>query len=207
LANDILRQGNIVQTEKISYKGFQKMFGRSVQVRGPGMFIEILKRKAESAGGELIELNTWTLKMSQYDHIRQDYTKKKLSDRWHNLGVNADIQVHRDVYSAFLAYCVDTSIEENKHNPSILNKEWTSLEPVLKQMGLCKTKAASLSSVRDEACWKQHQSGSFAKENLSMDYNQDVVRSVNRKIHIDESLETCFVKKTSIESVLRTPCL
>jgi len=40
------------------------------------MFVEQLRRKAESAGGVWIELPTWALKMSQYDHTTGTYTKK-----------------------------------------------------------------------------------------------------------------------------------
>ena len=150
LANDILRNGNIIKTEQISYKSFQKNYGKSVKVRAPSMFMQILKYKAEKAGGEFIELNTWKLKMSQYDHKTQEYTKKKLSDRWHNLGAG-DLRINRDIYSAFLAYCIENN-DQIIHNPSKLETEWTSLEPVLRQMGLCINQVARPSSERNEAC-------------------------------------------------------
>jgi len=51
LANRILRQGKNIKTEKLSYRAFQKNFGKSVKNRAPGMFMEILRRKAENAGG------------------------------------------------------------------------------------------------------------------------------------------------------------
>ena len=193
LANEIIRHGNIIQTEKISYKSFQKNFGRSVSVRAPGMFINLLKYKAEKAGGELIELNTWLLKMSQYDHTTDSYTKKKLSQRTHNLG-DGTSKANRDIYSAFLAGNIDPNI--NKHNPSNLATEWTSLEPVLRQMGLCvRIQTTSSIPVKDEICSMEHQSGSFVKENLLIDYDQDVVRNINRSDapYINESLKTCFL--------------
>ena len=58
LANAILSHGNIIQIEKLSYKSFQKLYGRSVKLKAPSMFINLLARKAESAGGALKELNT-----------------------------------------------------------------------------------------------------------------------------------------------------
>ena len=62
LANETWQQGKTVKTEKLSYKSFQKCYGRSVKVRAPGMLISTLKRKAKAAGGELIEIPTWNTK-------------------------------------------------------------------------------------------------------------------------------------------------
>jgi hypothetical protein len=50
--------GNILQSETLFYVAFQKNFGKSVKVRAPGLLIEQLRRKAESAGGALIDLHT-----------------------------------------------------------------------------------------------------------------------------------------------------
>ena len=51
-----------------------------------GKFVEHLKRKAESAGCEVIELNAYKLKMSQYDPQTDAYRKKPLKERWHRWG-------------------------------------------------------------------------------------------------------------------------
>jgi putative transposase len=67
----------------VFHRAWQKNYGRSVKVRAPGMFIEGLTRKAESAGGQVLEINTQTTKLSQYDHTTHDCVKKKLSQRWH----------------------------------------------------------------------------------------------------------------------------
>lgn len=138
LANTIMSHGTIVQSETLSYKAFQKRFGRSVKVKAPGMFIDILRRKAESAGGEMRDLNTHSLKMSQYDHPTGQYRKKPLSQRWHVLGDHSTI-VQRDIYSAFLARCVI----DNRHHPSHLHAEWAAAEPLLRQAGWCRTQPAS----------------------------------------------------------------
>lgn len=42
LANKVFSLGNLVQIEKLSYKGLQKNFGRSAKVRASGMFVSLL---------------------------------------------------------------------------------------------------------------------------------------------------------------------
>lgn len=130
LGNQILGLGNVIQSETLSYRSFQKNYGKSVRVRAPGMFVEQLRRKAESAGGALIDLHTWSLKMSQYDHTTQVCTKKPLSQRWHVLGEGSGV-VQRDVYSAFLARCVMS----NTHHLSHIDSMWAAQKPVLLRTG------------------------------------------------------------------------
>jgi len=107
-ANRILKQGKHVKTEKLSYRAFQKNFSRSVRDRAPGMFMEILRRKAENAGGSVVEFSTRTTKLSQYCHKCTKYTKKPLSQRVHTC---CNLNIQRDIYSAFLAGSV---VVENK---------------------------------------------------------------------------------------------
>ena len=92
-----------------------------------------LTRKAERAGGQLKELNTRKLKMSQYDHISDSCTKKPLHQRWHRLG-ETDLIVQRDIYSAFLA----AHAEGTQHNPSQLKQHWVAAESLLRRAGLCR---------------------------------------------------------------------
>lgn len=138
LTNKILALGNIIKREKVSHKSFQKNFGRSAKVKASGMFNAELNRKAESAGGAVIELNTWQLKMSQYDHVLDTFIKKPLSQRHHNLGDGISC-VQRDMYSAFLA----CHAQGKKHNPIHLAKAWTAAEPLLRRMGLCVNQSAN----------------------------------------------------------------
>ena len=138
LANAIISHGNTVQSERISYRSFQKNYGRSVKVKAPGMFIAMLHRKAESAGGAFVDLDTRDLKLSQYDHPTGTFTKKPLNQRWHVLGDGSGI-VQRDIYSSFLAYCV----EDNRHHPSHINEMWADQEPVLRQSGWYRKEPAS----------------------------------------------------------------
>lgn len=139
LANQILGLGNVIQSETLSYLAFQKNYGKSVKVRAPGMFVEQLRRKAESAGGEWVDLHTWALKMSQYDHTTQTHTKKPLSQRWHVLGDGSGV-VQRDIYSAFLARCVMS----NTHHPSHLEAMWAAQKPVLLQTGWLRSEPAKI---------------------------------------------------------------
>jgi putative transposase len=104
LANRILAMGRIVKTEKISYRAMQQRYGKSVGVRAPGMFLAILRRKAESAGGKVIEFSTYRTKLSQVCHGCGAVKKKPLSLRIHSCECGVEMQ--RDLYSAFLARCV-----------------------------------------------------------------------------------------------------
>jgi putative transposase len=79
LANPILEQGTTIKSEKLSYQSFQKNFGRSVKLRAPGMLVSTLRRKAEGAGGGVVEINTRQTRLSQFDHTTGEYIKKPLS--------------------------------------------------------------------------------------------------------------------------------
>ena len=129
LANRILTQGKTVKTEKISYKAFQKRFGRSVKVRAPGMLVRTLERKAKAVGGELIEVTTWNTRLSQFDHTTGQYTKKALSQREHVFGDGVTEPVQRDLYSAFLVFCCLANLLDIRQ----VQKAWPSAEPLLRQ--------------------------------------------------------------------------
>jgi hypothetical protein len=107
LANAIVGLGNVIPAEQLSYKSFQRGFGRSVKVRSPGAFVQRLRLRAESAGGRFVQLPTRTLRLSQFDHCTATYQRKTLSERWHVLGDGSGV-VQRDVYFAFLAQCVQS---------------------------------------------------------------------------------------------------
>jgi hypothetical protein len=53
--HQIVAVGNTIITEKISYQGWQKLYGKSVGLRAPGMFVEHLRRTVASTGGTLIQ--------------------------------------------------------------------------------------------------------------------------------------------------------
>lgn len=108
LANKIIRLANVIRLEKLSYKAFQKRYGRSVSHRAPSMFIQILKNKAENAGGRVEEINTYKTHLSQICHNCLRKEKKESKQRWHNCKCGINIQ--RDLYSAFLARFVENNI-------------------------------------------------------------------------------------------------
>jgi len=106
LVNEVIRVGNDIRIEKVSYRGWQKQFGKSVGLRAPGMFVDHLRRTVAKTGGTLHEFPTRTTKLSQYCHGCRTYAKKPLSQRFHicSCGVGP---VQRDLYSAFLAAYLD----------------------------------------------------------------------------------------------------
>ena len=129
LANRIVSQGTTIKTENLRYQSFQKNFGRSIKVRAPGMMISTLQRKAESAGGGMIEIKTRHTRLSQFDHTTGDYIKKPLSQRLHVFGDGETAPVQRDLYSAFLAACCDTDTLNIRH----VHETWPTAEPLLRR--------------------------------------------------------------------------
>ncbi|HEX6108677.1 MAG TPA: transposase, partial [Ktedonobacteraceae bacterium] len=108
MVHEIVRVGNTVILEKISYTAWQKQYGRSVGLRAPGMLIEHLKRTVASTGGTLIEVPTRSTKLSQFCHGCGAQVKKPLSQRWHQCACGVG-PVQRDLYSAFLAAYLSTA--------------------------------------------------------------------------------------------------
>src|SRR6266700_1626573 len=108
LVHQIVRVGNTVILEKISYKAWQEQYGRSVGLRAPGMLIEQLRRTVARTGGTLIEVPTRSTKLSQFCHGCGRTSKKPLWQRWHHCvcGIGP---VQRDLYSAFLAAFLSTA--------------------------------------------------------------------------------------------------
>jgi hypothetical protein len=119
LVHQIIRRGNTIRTEKLSYKAWQKQYGKSVGRNAPGMFLEQLRRTVASTGGTLSEFPTHTTKLSQYCHGCQTYVKKPLSERWHHCACGVG-PVQRDLYSAFLAAHLDPA----NTTPSIARDSW-----------------------------------------------------------------------------------
>jgi hypothetical protein len=119
LVHDIIRRGNDVRTEKLSYKAWQKQYGKSVGRNAPGMLLARLRRTVASTGGTLSEFPTRSTKLSQYCHGCQSYIKKPLSQRWHHCACGIG-PVQRDLYSAWLA----AHLNPTNSIPSIAHDEW-----------------------------------------------------------------------------------
>lgn len=135
LVNEILRTGSHIKTEKLSYKAFQRLFGSSVGLRAPGMFVELLKRKAENAGGKVEEVSTYKTKLSQACHCG-NFEKKPLSQRWHKCSCGVEAQ--RDLYSAYLT----SFVEKDTLIASQAQKSWLGMDIAL-HTAMSKIKHAS----------------------------------------------------------------
>lgn len=107
LANKLIREGNTVKFEDLSYKALQRRYGKSVGFRAPGSFVALLARKAESAGGQAVAIPTYTTKLSQ-TCICGNVERKPLSQRVHHCECGARTQ--RDLMSAYLASFVDVTV-------------------------------------------------------------------------------------------------
>lgn len=129
LANEIISQADMVLVEKMNFKGLQKRaknttinektgrinkkkrFGKSLANKSPAMLMTIIKNKLKAKGGIFLEVNTFKVKASQYNHLNQQYNKKKLSQRWNYFEYNnEDIKVQRDLYSSYLIKNVDMDL-------------------------------------------------------------------------------------------------
>ena len=116
LANVILSLGDQVYTEEMSYKGLQRRaketsrnsrgrfrrkgrFGKSLKNGAPSKLLLIVDRKLGYAGRMLHKVNTCKFRASQYNHITDEYVKKRLSRRYNTIEGR---WVQRDLYSAFL---------------------------------------------------------------------------------------------------------
>jgi hypothetical protein len=106
MAHEIVAVGHTIVTEKLSYKGWQKHYGKSVGLRAPGMLLDHLRRTVASTGGTLHEVPTRSTKLSQFCHGCGHTLKKPLSERWHQCACGIG-PVQRDLYSAFLAAYLD----------------------------------------------------------------------------------------------------
>jgi len=106
MIHQIVAVGHTIITEKLSYRGWQKRYGKSVGLRAPGMLIAHLRRTVASTGGTLHEVPTRSTKLSQYCHGCGKFVIKPLSQRWHQCPCGIG-PVQRDLYSAFLAAYLD----------------------------------------------------------------------------------------------------
>jgi hypothetical protein len=138
LANYIISLGDNIKVETMNYKGLQKRskrtekndkgkfkkkkrFGKSLANKAPSMLLTILDRKLHYFGTQLNKIDTWSVKASQYNHIEDNYSNKKLSQRWNDFD---GIKVQRDMYSAFLIMNVNDnlkSINQEKCNSRFNN--------------------------------------------------------------------------------------
>jgi putative transposase len=185
-ANRVLRMGNVFKLEKLSCLAFQRQYGRSVGMRAPGMFVELLRRKAESAGAEVIEFPTRTTRLSQTCHGCGTVEKKSLSERWHKC--DCGVKAQRDLYSAFLATCV----EDGRLNADRAKAAWSGVDALLQaalsqatqRVAAVQTSSDQAASGRSSGQWSppssfglsgQRQSGLPVESSAKARETQDVV--------------------------------
>ncbi len=109
LANQLFSHGADIACEKLDYVAWQKNFPRSVRDRAPGLLVEMMRRKAASAGGDrLYEFNPKTTALSQ-TCLCGNRKKKPLSQRVHRCGCG--IKEHRDLFSAYLGLHVRAGVD------------------------------------------------------------------------------------------------
>ncbi|MFJ5714629.1 RNA-guided endonuclease TnpB family protein [Neobacillus sp. NPDC093127] len=127
LANVILRTVDEFFVETMHYQGLQiraketkisektgkfqrkKRFGKSIANKAPALFVSILEYKCRCLNAKFNKINTWTAQASQYNHESEAYEKKKLHQRWSQVG---NFFVQRDLYSAFLIKNIDESLDK-----------------------------------------------------------------------------------------------
>ncbi len=126
LAHQVLSRGSQIHLEHLSYRGWQKRYGKSIALCGPSMFVARLCSLAESAGSKIISINTRRAKLSQTCHCGA-VVKKRLAQRHHRCPCG--VQAQRDLYSAFLARFVqpDSSLLDAGQAASA----WPGAEPLL----------------------------------------------------------------------------
>ena len=129
LVKFILSQGDTVKIEKTSVNSWKskskktvinktngkniskKRFGKSVNNNAPGIFLRKIEEKLSYFGKELIKINPFKTKASQFNHISQEFKKCSLEVRFKEL--IKGIVVQRDLYSAFLIKNVENLSEYN----------------------------------------------------------------------------------------------
>lgn len=110
LVNRLLGHGTHIACENLDYVSWQKNFPRSVRDRAPGLLVEMVRRKAESASGHpLYEYNPRTTALSQ-TCLCGNRKKKPLSQRVHRCDSGIPTE-DRDLFSAYLGLHVRTQAD------------------------------------------------------------------------------------------------
>ena len=142
-ANRVLEQGDEVFVENMCFKGLQrrakettknskgkfnrkKRFGKSIKNHAPAMFLSIIDRKLGYIGKFLRKVNTKSFRASQYNHVTNDYIKKRLHNRWQYFSDGTHCQ--RDLYSAFLLMNSMDDLQSTDRNKCLKTYETFKLQ-------------------------------------------------------------------------------
>jgi len=166
LINETIRMGNVFKTENVSGKWLQKLYGKSIGKRAPGMFISGMKRKAGSAGGSFTKFPTQPTKLSQSCLCGRQH-KKSLSERVHDCECGVTSQ--RDLFSAYLGLFVEEKTGKYALQANQAKKHWSSADTLLQAAWREAVQSASgrhcPSSFGKPPC--QSQSGSLEEEEIA----------------------------------------
>ena len=124
------------------------------------MFVERLKRKAENAGGSVVEFSTHATRLSQ-TCICGKREKKPLSRRIHRC--SCGVVAQRDLFSAYLARFV----EDGELNASAAQESWNGAEMLLQSAFERGKQTASQRPVPESfgtGKWSSEKSGSTEEE-------------------------------------------
>ena len=149
VANLLVGKARVFVMEDMQYKGMQKRghhevtvthkredgtvaattetqsfrrFGRSMVKAAPGMFFEILERKALAAGGTFVRLNPADIKASQYNPITGECERHDLDER--AIRIADDLYVQRDLLAAYnLMHAVKETVADSAVRPEAREKE------------------------------------------------------------------------------------
>lgn len=150
VVNEIFRHGNIIKTEKVSVKGWQKRYGKAISAKSPGFVQSELKRKAENAGGQFIAFSTQKTALS-HTHLDGSRIKKSLSQRVHKDVTG--LVMNRDIWSAYLARYINEdqlSLQdaqcEYPRLESTLRSAWQQYQTNCKQVSASESRLSHLPS-------------------------------------------------------------
>ena len=116
--------GSAFHLEQLSYRAWQKTYGKAVQRCAPGMLVERVSRLAVSAGGMVVSINAARARLSQTCHCGR-IKKKARSQRWQVCPCGVSAQ--RDLFSAYLARFVDP--ETSLLDAGQAREAWPGWEP------------------------------------------------------------------------------
>ncbi|MGE8034632.1 hypothetical protein [Lysinibacillus sp. NPDC093692] len=83
--------------------------------------MEIINQKLGYTKQTIQKVNTITFRASQYNHVTDSYEKKKLLQRWCQIGIHL---VQRDLYSAFLLMNSEPNLQQT--NRDLCHKTFTT---------------------------------------------------------------------------------
>jgi hypothetical protein len=83
-------------------------------------------------GGLYLEVDTYILKTSQYNHLNEEYCKKKLSQRWNHFQYKGDkIRIQRDLYSSYLIKNVKQDLKTIDNDACVKGFETSLMLPLM----------------------------------------------------------------------------